>query len=123
MKCSRCHRELPEEQSYVHQGKIFCEDCLMDIGLSSKQCDPWSTYIDTSARKRHGEKGAAGLTEIETKVYEFVKTRGRATRQEVMKSLNLSELDLKFQLIPLMHSDLIKEHSEGGEMYLIPINL
>ncbi len=121
MNCSRCNRELSENQSYVHQGKIFCEDCLMDIGLSIKECDPWVTFVDTSARKRHGERGAAGLTEIEAKVYEFVKSRGRATRQEIMKNFSLSEFDLKAQLLPLMHSELIKERSEGGQMYLIPI--
>ncbi len=93
----------------------------MDIGLSIKECDPWATYVDTGARKRHGQTGAAGLTETEAKIYEFVKNQGKATRQEVMKHLGLSELDLKAQLLPLMHSELIKEHSEGGRMYLIPI--
>jgi ribosome-binding protein aMBF1 (putative translation factor) len=121
MNCSRCNRELSENQSYLYQGKIFCEDCLMDIGLSTKECDPWSTYTDTSTRKRHGETGAAGMTEIQAKIYEFVKSKGKATRQEVRKSLGLSEADLQAQLIPLMHSELLKEHSESGEMYLIPI--
>ncbi len=121
INCSRCNRELSESQSYVHQGKVFCEDCLMDIGLSIKECDPWATFVDTSGRKRHGERGAAGLTETEAKVYEFVKNRGRATRQEVMKNLGLSESDLKAQLLPLMHSELLKERGEDGKMYLIPI--
>ncbi len=121
MNCSRCNRKLSENQSYVYQGKVLCEDCLMDIGLSAKECDPWATYADTSSRKRHGETGAAGLTETGAKIYELVKSQGKATRQEVMKSLGLSEADLNAQLLPLMHSDLVKEHSEGGEMYLIPI--
>ena len=121
MNCSRCNRELSENERYLHQGKVFCEDCLMDIGLSIKECDPWATFVDTSARKRHGETGTAGLSLIEAKIYEFVKNKGRATRQEVMKSLDLSETDLKAQLLPLMHSELLKEHSEGGQMYLIPI--
>lgn len=121
MNCSRCNRELTEDQSYVHQGKIFCEDCLMDIGLSTNECDPWATFVDTSARKRHGEKGTAGLTEPEAKIYQFVKDRGRATRQDVMEYIGVSEADLKILLIPLMHSELLKEHSEGDEMYLIPI--
>ena len=38
-----------------------------------------------------------------------------------MRQLDLSETDLKAQLIPLMHAELIKEHGESGEMYLIPI--
>jgi len=121
MNCSRCGRELTEKESYVYQGKIMCEDCLMDMGLSLRECDPWATYVDTSARKRRGLRGADEMTEMEKKVYEFVKSRGKATREEIMKSLSLSEIDLKSHLLPLMHSELLKEHSEGDKMYVIPI--
>ncbi len=62
------------------------------------------------------------LLAIDSSEVELSQSKGRATRQEVMKRLDLSELDLKEQLIPLMHSELLKERSEGGEMYLIPIN-
>ena len=91
----------------------------MDIGLSIKECDPWVAYVDNRTRERSGLEGAEGLTDIEKKVYEFVKDKGRATRAEVMEALKLSEIDLKSQLVPLMHADLIKEHSESGTMYLI----
>lgn len=121
MNCSRCNRELTENQRYVYQEKVFCEDCLMEIGLSTQECDPWATYVETAGRKRHGQKGAAGLNETQAKIYEFVKSKGRATRQEVMGNLGISELDLKIQLLPLMHSELLKERSEGDNMYLIPI--
>jgi DNA-directed RNA polymerase specialized sigma subunit len=119
MKCSRCGRNVTEEQSHVYQGKVMCDDCLMDIGLSVKDCDPWATYVDT--RQRQGLNAAEGLSEMEKKVYEFVKRKGKATRKEVMKNLRLSEADLNAQLLPLMHSDLLKEHAEGDKTYLIPI--
>ena len=122
MNCSRCNRPLTEEQSYVYKDKIMCEDCLMDVGLSLKECDPWATYIDTNARLRHGQTGIAGLTELESRVYSFVKTKGRATRQEVMTNLGLSEKELEAQLIALMHSELVKEGSESGRQYLLPID-
>jgi hypothetical protein len=121
MQCSRCQRELTEVQSYVNKGKIYCEDCLMDIGLTVQECDPWATNIDTSGRKRHGEKGAAGMTELETQIYEYVKKRGQATRQEVMKDSGLSEKDLSLPLLPLMHAELVKERAEGGQQYLVAI--
>jgi hypothetical protein len=38
-----------------------------------------------------------------------------------MKHVGVSEADLNVLLIPLMHSELLKEHSEGDTMYLIPI--
>ncbi|MDP2729494.1 MAG: helix-turn-helix domain-containing protein [Dehalococcoidales bacterium] len=121
MNCSRCNRELTEDQSYVYQGKVFCENCLMDVGLSLKECDPWSTYTDTSDRKRHGQTGSAGLNEMEARVYEFVKSKGEATREEIMEQLGMSRPDLEAQLIPLMHSELLKERSKNNMMYLVPI--
>jgi len=90
----------------------------MEIGLSTRECDPWATYSDALTRKL---KGHTDLTETETKIYEFVKSKGRATRAEVMEGLGMSELDLRNQLIPLMHSELIKERSEGDNQYLVPI--
>ena len=117
MKCSHCSREISEAQSYVYQGKVYCDDCLMDIGLSTRECDPWATFADTRSQKLL--RGSKSLNEAEKKIYDFVKSKGKATREEVMKQLKLSETDLKLQLVPLMHADLIKERSEGGTMYLI----
>jgi len=121
MKCSRCGKELTEDQSYVYQGRVMCEDCIMDVGLSLKECDPWATYVDTSARKRRGLTGTAGLTEMETKVYDIIKSKGRATRHDLMKGLVLTEPELEAQLTSLMHSELVKEMSEAGKRYLVPI--
>jgi len=121
MKCSRCSKEITEDQSYVYQGKVMCEDCVMDVGLSLKECDPWASYVDTSARKRHGATGAAELTDTETKVYNLVKGKGKATRQEIMETLSLSQEELNSQLVTLMHAELVKEMGEAGNTYLVPI--
>lgn len=121
MKCSRCGRELTKEQSYVYQGRVMCENCVMDVGLSLKECDPWATYVDTSARKRRGITGTAELTELEKKVYDLVKARGKATRADIMKELALSDQELEAQLVALMHTELLKEMGEAGNRYIVPI--
>ncbi|MDO8577847.1 MAG: hypothetical protein Q7R50_01560 [Dehalococcoidales bacterium] len=121
MKCSRCGRELTEDKAYNYQGKVMCEDCLMDVGLNPHNCDPWATYVDTAARKRHGVTGAAGLTEPEKRVYDFIKSKGRATRQEVMEGLAFTEQELRDRLIGLLHNELVKEASEGGKQFLVII--
>lgn len=118
MKCNRCGRELSESESYIHQQKVFCEDCLMDIGLSSKDCDPWATYVDTRTK---GHPGREDLSMAEKTIYEFILSRGKATREEVMQQLSLSKTDLNTQLIPLIHADLVKELGESGQMYLFPV--
>jgi predicted HTH transcriptional regulator len=93
----------------------------MDAGLSMKECDPWATYVDKRSGVQPGMKRAEMLTETERSVYDFVKGRGRVTREEVMEGLGLSETDLKVQLVPLMHSELVKEAGEGGKLYLVSV--
>ena len=58
---------------------------------------------------------------MERKIYDFVKSKGRATREEVMTEFDFSAQDLGPQLNVLMHAELIKERSEGDRMYLIVI--
>ena len=118
MKCSRCGREISEDQTYVNQGKLLCEDCMMDAGLSVHECDPWATYVDKRESARTGLKGEDALTEMEKKVYGFIKGKGKATREEVMKELGLSENDLNSQLITLFHMDMVKEQGQ----YLIHVS-
>ena len=119
MKCSRCGRELTEEQAYVYQGRVMCEDCVMDVGLTLKQCDPWASYVDTAARKRRGMTGTAGLTDAEAKLYYLVKARGRLTRDQAMQALGVSVEELEGQLLSLFHSELVKESGEAGQVYLV----
>jgi hypothetical protein len=40
VECSRCSLKLSPEEVYRYQEKVFCEDCLMKIGLAKRQCDP-----------------------------------------------------------------------------------
>ena len=122
MECKRCGHQLSSSESYEYLGQTLCEDCYIDrYQASITACDPLAVQAASRSREKLGLKGAEGLTEMEKKVYEFVKSKGRATREEVMEKFSLSELDLKAQLITLMHSELVKEHSEGDQMYLIPI--
>ena len=91
------------------------------MSAQEKTCDPWATYLSARARYGAGQKGVEGLTNMDRNIYDFVKSKGRATREEVMIKFKLSAEDLDPQFHVLMHAELIKEHSEGGTMYLIPL--
>ncbi len=119
MKCSRCGRKITPERSYVHRDRVICEDCLMDIGLPAGEFEPWATYVDARERRRRTLGDLEILTEAEKSVYDFVKARGGAGREEITEGLSLSESDLKDRLVPLVHSEYLKEHSEDNRKYLI----
>ncbi|MFC1945789.1 hypothetical protein ACFLW1_01165 [Chloroflexota bacterium] len=116
MNCNRCGREISQEQSYAHQGKLVCEECLMEIGLHPHECEPWSTYL---ASKEQG--ATAALTEAQREVYEYIKAQGKAARDDLKNKFRLSEEALDAATGPLMHKELVKEHAEGGQQFLIPI--
>ena len=120
MNCSHCNREMPEGEGHAHEGKLICDDCLMEIGLHPRECEPWATYL--ASKERAGLKGTEGLTDLQKKVYELIKAKGKTTRDEVKQSLKLSEAELDTQLTALMHSELVKERGEGGNLYLITIH-
>jgi predicted HTH transcriptional regulator len=94
----------------------------MEVGLHPKGCDPWASYSATHTRDGLGLKGTEGLTELQKKVYEFVKSKGKVTREEVMKNFNLSEAEMDAQMTSLMHSELVKERGEKGNLYLVAVS-
>ncbi len=54
VKCEKCDREFKEEEARqypnkvrVYHGKVICEDCLLDMGVSLDEADPYWTYLKT----------------------------------------------------------------------------
>ena len=119
MKCNRCGCEIPYNESYTYRGETLCEDCYMDIRLGVKACDPWAVYSASRFRESRDLKGSEGLTELQKGIYEFVKSKGKVTREEVMENLSLSEQEMQIQLAILRHCELVKGHKEDGKVYLI----
>jgi hypothetical protein len=46
-ECNHCGLKLTPEQVYVYKTNIYCEDCLMKLGLTKRQCDPWRLTKET----------------------------------------------------------------------------
>jgi recombinational DNA repair protein (RecF pathway) len=120
LKCSRCGREVSKDDSYQHLGEILCEDCYIDIRSPAKACDPWAVYAATRSRETLGLKGTEGLTELQKAIYEFVRGKGKVTREQLMENLGLTEAELQTQLATLRHCELVKGHKEDDRVYLVP---
>jgi len=122
MKCDRCGREIPESDAHTHRGETLCEDCYLDIRLEVKACDPWAVYSATRYRESSELKGTEGLNELHKAIYEFVKSKAKVTREEVMENLSISEQEMQTQLAILRHCELVKGHKEDDKVYLIPFS-
>jgi len=122
VKCKRCGRELLEKERYEYLGETLCEDCYIDIRYPAKACDPWAVYSATRSREILGLEGAEGLTELQRAIYEFVRSNGKVTREELMKNFNLAETEFQRQLATLRHCELVRGTKEGGGIYLVPFD-
>ena len=54
IKCEKCDREFKEEEARqypnkvrTYRGKLICEDCLVDMGVTPNETDPYWTYLET----------------------------------------------------------------------------
>lgn len=122
MNCARCGKNITPETSYSYEGKNVCEDCFIELGLHPKGCEPWATYIATHTPGGAGPKSKQGLTELQKEVRDFIKSRGKVPRDEVMTNFKFSEADLDAQMATLFNSELVKETREGNKVYLVSIS-
>jgi len=122
MRCDRCGREILEGESYTYRGEKLCEDCYLAMRLGVKAWDPWAIHSATRFRQSSGLKEIEGLTGLQKAIYEFVKSKGRATREEVRKRFSLPEPEMQRQLAILRHCELVGGHKEDGKVYLIPFS-
>ena len=122
LKCNRCGRGLSVNDSYQHLGQMLYEDCYIEIRYPAKACDPWAVYSATRSRETVGLKGTAGLTDLQAAIYEFIRNKGKATREQLLENLSLTEADLQRQLATMRHCELVKGHKEGNSIYLVPFD-
>lgn len=119
IKCQNCGKEIPEDEVYATEGKTLCEDCYIDVGHRIRVCDPWGERSKRVFRESHGLGGTDGLTDLQKEIYEFIKSRGKATRQELMENFNLPMTELENQFAIMRHCQLLKGKREGDQVYLV----
>jgi predicted HTH transcriptional regulator len=120
MKCSRCNREIPEDEAYTRGRERLCEDCYMKAVQQVQACDPVATRLALRIREKLGVQGTDSLTSLQKAIYDFVQSKGKVTTQEITAHLDVSGNDLDTQLAVLRHCELTKGHKEGDTVYIVP---
>jgi len=91
-----------------------------EVSHRVQSCDPWAVYSAKRFRKLAGLQGTQGLTEQQRGIYEFIKSKGKVTFEELYRAVHLPRQELENQLAILRHCELIKGQSEGGKVYIAP---
>lgn len=117
--CARCGLEVSKKDMYNHRGEDLCEDCYMGALQPPKTCDVAATQHAKKHRQAAGQTGTEGLLDIQKRIYEFIESKGRATREDVMEELNIPEWELEKQIATLRHCELVKGKKIEGQVYLV----
>ena len=99
--------------------------CLRRIVLSPRAdqrirvCDPWGERSKRIFREGHGLTGTEGLTDLQKRIYEFIKTKGKATREDLAKEFALKPGELENEFAILRHCQLLKGKKDSDKIYLV----
>ncbi len=118
MRCNRCNQELADDEGHVYGGETLCEDCYIEAAYPTKACDPWAVYAAKRSRESMGQQGTEGLTDLQKTIYEFIKSRGKVTGEELMKHFALSPSQIQTEVAILRHCELVKGQKGDGKVYL-----
>ncbi|MFB3765420.1 MAG: hypothetical protein ACE14P_09255 [Methanotrichaceae archaeon] len=119
VKCQSCGKDVPEDEVFVSGGQTLCEDCYIDVGHRIRVCDPWGERSKLIFRESHGLKGTDGLSDLQKGIYEFIKAKGMATREEIAEEFKLNSRELENEFAILRHCQLVKGKKEGDKVYLV----
>lgn len=118
IKCSRCGCEVDADEKHDYYGKILCEDCFLEALQPPKPCDPMAVQIATNTRLQLNQKGTEGLTAQQKKIYDYIKEKGKVTREELATAMDLPPWELEKQFAVLRHCQLVRGFKEGNQVYL-----
>jgi late competence protein required for DNA uptake (superfamily II DNA/RNA helicase) len=120
IKCQKCGLEISRDDSLTHGGLILCEDCYIKAVHRLQTCDPFAVSSAKRFREKSGYEATEGLTELQRAVCEFIKSKGKVTREELFNIFHLSPQELENQIAILRHCELVKGQKEGDQVYLTP---
>ena len=116
-QCSNCGKTLEKHECYEHQGKVFCEDCYMDILSPMKACDPWAVHSAKTFLR--GKDKLSTLTPLQLEIVDYIRGKGEATAEEIMESLNLREEELRREFAVLRHMEILRAAKTRGKIFYI----
>ena len=116
-QCTRCSKEIEKQQGYEYQGKVFCEDCYMDILSPPKACDPWAVHSAQTFLK--GKDKLSTLTPLQLSIVNYIKKKGEATLEELIQNLNLPEQELRREFAVLRHMEVLRATKKEGKILYI----
>jgi len=119
-KCQGCGCEVSSEEIYVMDNLALCDDCHLERSHRVKTCNPLATYSAKRFQESDGLEAEERLNDKQKQIYSFIKSKGKATFQEISSHVNISQTETENQLAILRHLELTKGKKEGNKIYIVP---
>ena len=116
-QCTKCNKEIEKQRGYEYQGKLFCEDCYMDVLSPPKACDPWAVHSAQTFLK--GKDKLSTLTPLQQSIVDYIKKKGSATPEEISTDLNLTEEEFRREFATLRHMEILRGTKKEGKILCI----
>lgn len=118
MKCDICLDEVEQEEITKYYGKNLCEDCYIGELGRPKTCDPMAVSSAKKSRARMGQVGDDGLTELQKKIYNYVKDNEKVEKSILAEILSIPQGELETQFAVLRHCELLKGQKIDNKIYI-----
>jgi late competence protein required for DNA uptake (superfamily II DNA/RNA helicase) len=115
MRCQRCAQEIEAGEEREYHGQILCEDCYIDALSPLKTCDPWAVH---SAKKLEQVSGTGSLTELQTRILNYLREQGKATPEDLCRALGITPKELEREFAPLRHMEKVRGEKAGDKVFL-----
>lgn len=122
MLCEKCQGEIPDGEEMRLHGKVVCEDCYVMGVQPPKTCDVAAVHSAKMHRQMSGQTGTEGLTDLQKRIYEFVKSKEKVTKDQLVEHFELPLSEIERQFSVLRHCELLKGTKEGNNIYLMIMN-
>ena len=116
-RCEACGEKVAEEELILHEGERLCEEFYFDRCHRIKVCDPWG---ERSKRVFRELEGREGLTEVQAKIYDFIRSRDGVSSEEICREFGLSPAEMQNEFAILRHCQLVKGKRADGQMLIVP---
>jgi len=118
MICAKCREEIEAGDEMQLNGETLCEDCFIIAVQPPKTCDVAAVNSAVAHRKMAGQSGTDGLTELQKKIYDFVKEKGKVTRPDIAEHFDLKDWEMERNFAVLRHCELLTGTKEGKTVYI-----
>ncbi len=116
-RCGKCNKEIEKQEVFEYHGNLFCEGCYMDILSPPKACDPWAVHSAQTFLK--GKDKLSALTPLQLKIVDYIREKKEATAEEIIKSLNLTEEELRREFAALRHMEVLRGMKKDEKVYYV----